>query len=1117
MRRYLRGSGRALAFIFIASVTWLLFDMAVLRITFNESNSKELQSDELMRRELGLGQGKKARARWNRIKQPLWDENTTKLKGVFLPPAGDEPKLWPRHRKGTVRPLKVLLNNTLAPPDNLAKGKSEHIDRHDQGGLHGDFNSFNQHGAKDKSNELPIPTPVPGANAIEYRKGAHDSGKAGGQNVENIFGSEVQGAGGVKAAPLEGMQEKDQSKEVAGNVQGPLAGALQQEGGTIEKEQMKENAGNIQGGFSDTLNEEAIKENEQIKEGAVDSQGALSDTLNEERIKKKEQIKEGAVDSQGAIGDTLNEGIKEKAQIKEGAVDSQGALSDTLNEDGIKEKVQIKESAVDSQGPLGDTLHQEGIKEHVKGDIDNVQVPLNDTLHQADMKEQKPGKWVERDAQGPITVILSQVETKDKLPSKEDAQGPIPLSLHLEDNKDPHKDVPLHKEENKNKEPSKNLSPSDTQKHPLVPNQKQDMVMIVNKLNSSVVSANAVNLTQSIPERAANKTAAALAPIRANVTKVPGKPEKIPSLSVKKSANVSRSLSFTEGVLVNSVKAEQIKRNITQLTDLKKEENVRDNLVPQGDAPKDNKTVTQWSTKLHKVQLIDRTVDPRDSNAPGQFGRGVAVPEGKQEEAQSRWKEGNFNVYLSDLIPLDRAIDDTRPRGCSEQLIHDDLPTTSIIICFVDEVWSTLLRSVYSVLNRSPEHLVKEIILVDDFSTRDYLKEKLDTYVKKLRKVRVLHLPERHGLIRARIAGANIATGDVLTFLDSHIECNVGWLEPLLEQVRINRKKVACPVIEVVSALDMSYITVENFQRGVFTWPLNFGWKRMLPEVIRRDKITEMDPIKCPVMAGGLFSIEKNYFYELGTYDPGLDVWGGENMEISFKIWMCGGEIEIIPCSRVGHIFRNDNPYSFPKNRVRTVERNLVRVAEVWLDEYKEIFYGHGQHLLQYLTDIGDLTEQKQLREKLQCKSFSWYIENVFPDMGTPLLRATGMLSNPKLRKCLAIENNSFVLDSCDGSKKSQQFNYTWLRLIRQGDLCITPVENEERLTLQPCDFTNVYQRWLHKSQISFHATLQDHILLDSTFVTCLEADPGSGGLAARECNSLKHYQKWRFERYLVQ
>ncbi|XP_074885215.1 polypeptide N-acetylgalactosaminyltransferase 5 isoform X1 [Buteo buteo] len=517
----------------------------------------------------------------------------------------------------------------------------------------------------------------------------------------------------------------------------------------------------------------------------------------------------------------------------------------------------------------------------------------------------------------------------------------------------------------------------------------------------------------------------------------------------------------------------------------------------------------------HRVSSVDATLAPRDPRAPGQFGHPVAVPDDKQEEAKSRWKEGNFNVYLSDLIPVDRAIADTRPAGCSEQRVHDDLPTTTIIMCFVDEVWSTLLRSVHSVLSRSPPHLIEEVILVDDFSTKEYLKEKLDKYMSQFPKVKILHLKERHGLIRARLAGAEIAKGAVLTFLDSHVECNVGWLEPLLERVRLSRAKVACPVIEVISDKDMSYMTVDNFQRGIFTWPMNFGWRQIPQEVIEKNKIKETDIIRCPVMAGGLFSIDKKYFFELGTYDPGLDVWGGENMEISFKVWMCGGEIEIVPCSRVGHIFRNDNPYSFPKDRVRTVERNLARVAEVWLDEYKELFYGHAYHLVLKNLDVGDLTQQIQLRKKLRCKSFRWYLENVYPDLEAPLVKASGLLVNVAMARCVTVENTTLAFEACDVNNKNQKFNYTWLRLIRHGELCIAPAGAAGTLGLRRCEDRSHSLAWLHRSLAAFQPELTDHIVSEHLQQpACLEVDPSHKALRVNACDSANPYQKWQFGNY---
>jgi len=69
-----------------------------------------------------------------------------------------------------------------------------------------------------------------------------------------------------------------------------------------------------------------------------------------------------------------------------------------------------------------------------------------------------------------------------------------------------------------------------------------------------------------------------------------------------------------------------------------------------------------------------------------------------------------------------------------------------------------------------------------------YLKRQLEDYVKQFEvPVRILRLGKRLGLIQARLLGTENAKGQVFTFLDSHCECNEGWLQPLLDRIAGDR------------------------------------------------------------------------------------------------------------------------------------------------------------------------------------------------------------------------------------------------------------------------------------------------------------------------------------------
>ena len=112
----------------------------------------------------------------------------------------------------------------------------------------------------------------------------------------------------------------------------------------------------------------------------------------------------------------------------------------------------------------------------------------------------------------------------------------------------------------------------------------------------------------------------------------------------------------------------------------------------------------------------------------------------------------------------------------------------SVVVTFHNEISSTLLRCLHSIYNRSPKKLLHEIVLINDNSTLPELFVPLRKYVKEFfgDTVKLYENNERQGLIKARMIGARKASGEVLIFLDSHMEVFTNWLPPLLGKMRSN-------------------------------------------------------------------------------------------------------------------------------------------------------------------------------------------------------------------------------------------------------------------------------------------------------------------------------------------
>ena len=275
-------------------------------------------------------------------------------------------------------------------------------------------------------------------------------------------------------------------------------------------------------------------------------------------------------------------------------------------------------------------------------------------------------------------------------------------------------------------------------------------------------------------------------------------------------------------------------------------------------------------------------------------------------------------------------------------------------------------RTVRSVFAATPPKILKEIIVVDDNSFPPL--QPLFTLNPDEYKVKFLRSDVTLGLMDAKHQGAKLATGDIVVFFDCHVKPALGYWEPFVREIAANPKRVVVPTI---TALDINTWVESGRPRQI-----SGGMSKCYLTFDSEFKWTNDDTPWIPIMSGGLLALRRDWFFEVGGHDPEMKGWGGENLDLSLRIWRCGGSIVSAPRSYVAHMWRMGGKtrakYKIEGSPLKNRARAIKAHAPEFFGNKTVYFPAFGQWRTNDNLDVHSIQDPL---EHLQCRDFLWYLD----------------------------------------------------------------------------------------------------------------------------------------------